>query len=289
VASLAAGAVLSIICFFYFVKGSHSFGWDTTPTVEQVVYLSMFLSTAYVFVTTRTLLDGIGMATLGRALGSLRLKQILPAVLTFALAKGILVFLADPGRKAYGFVHLIKGTTMVSISRPLLFLVAHVVYYGPIVLLLVILWKPFCRTLHGFGLGLTLFVLVNMPLTLTSESRGAISVLPFFVAMVVVASEKLRWPNWYYWTIGAIAVIFSKVWFVMNRPTVEGEILKFPAQNLFMNIGPWMANVPYLIQAAAGLVAGLFLYWMIHRKHAVEHAGEAPVVTLQGTGVTEPG
>src|SRR6185295_14699796 len=134
--------------------------------------------------------------------------------------------------------------------RPLLFLVAHVVYYGPIVLLLVILWKPFCRAIHKQGLGLTLFILVNMPLTLTSESRGSISVLPFFVTFLVVASEKLQWRTSYYWTIGAIALVFSKVWFTMNNPTVEGEILKFPAQNLFMNIGPWMANIPYVIQGS---------------------------------------
>jgi hypothetical protein len=285
VASLAGAALLGVILFFYYVKGVHTFGWDTTPTVERVVYLSMFLAVAYVFTVTRTLLGGMDLREIWSSVRSLRPGRVALALSLLAGAKLLLYLWADPGKKAYGLLHLVKGTSMVAISRPLLFLVAHVVYYGPIVLLLVILWKPYCRNIWRYGFGLTLFMMLNMPLTLTSESRGAIAVLPFFVAFLVPVVERLQWRASYYWVVGGMALVFSKVWFTINNPNIEGEILKFPAQNLFMNIGPWMANGPYLVQGGVALITALALYWMVRIKPAIEPSGDPSLIGLQAAGM----
>jgi hypothetical protein len=283
-ASLAAVALLGVVLFFYYVKGVHSFGWDTTPTVEQVVYLSMFLSAAYVFTVTRTLIGGLDLRGIWSSVRALKWERVVLGLSLLGGARLLLHLWADPGKKSYGLLHLIKGTTMVSISRPLLFLVAHVVYFGPIVLLLIILWKPYCRNIHRYGFGLTLFMLLNMPLTLTSESRGSIAVLPFFVAFLVPVIERLGWRASYYWIVGGVALVFSKIWFPINNPNIEGEILKVPAQNLFMNIGPWMANGPYMVQGGVVLIVGLALYWMVRIRPATESSGNVSLPGLQAVG-----
>jgi hypothetical protein len=45
----------------------------------------------------------------------------------------------------------------------------------------------------------------------------------------------------------------------------EENLLEFPAQYLFMNIGPWMNNTMYLIQGGAVVIAGLLLFAMMKK------------------------
>jgi len=50
-----------------------------------------------------------------------------------------------------------------------------VVYFGPIILLAMFLWKPVCRLIHQDGIGLTLCAFVLLGQSLCSESRGMIN------------------------------------------------------------------------------------------------------------------
>ena len=70
-------------------------------------------------------------------------------------------------------------------------MIAHVVYYGPVIWLLVLLIKPTSRIIARYGLGFSLLVIGSRSLSINSESRQLIVSFPFIVLFAVKATEEL--------------------------------------------------------------------------------------------------
>jgi hypothetical protein len=153
-----------------------------------------------------------------------------------------------------------------SIKHPCIFAVAHAVYYGPIILLALLNWPALCRVIHGYGLGLTLCVTANFVLSLDPESRHLIHFLPIIVLVTAKAMEQVRWDAVQCTVVAVLALGFSKVWMNLGgRPdTLHSD--QFPAQLLFMNIGPWMSATMYLVQGGYVVLSGCLLFFVIHRR-----------------------
>jgi hypothetical protein len=62
--------------------------------------------------------------------------------------------------------------------------------------------------------------------------------------------------------MGALALLSTKIWMRMNLPayTDSWQHQRFPFQNLFMNLGPWMNNQMYWIQGCVVLCTVVLFY-----------------------------
>ena len=161
---------------------------------------------------------------------------------------------ADPRPEA-----VLTETCLESIAKPGLFLVAHCVYFGPIVLVILLCWPRISATVRTHGLGFTAAILLGLLLSITAESRHLLCFVPLFVAAAVqslAATPRARWRDLLF---VAASVLASKCWLPWSSQPFTGNLDEFPWQYYFMNQGPWMSGWSYAVQGAVVLVlAGLF-------------------------------
>ncbi|MEW6715919.1 MAG: hypothetical protein AB1345_00215 [Chloroflexota bacterium] len=177
--------------------------------------------------------------------------------------------------------NLVSNILLEPIVTPGVFFVAHVFFYGPIVLLALFWWKPMTHFIQRYGLGLTLNVLLGLFIFLASESRIAINVFPLFVLPIaqVANSYRLRPSTLVLFII--LTIGFSRVWLSLNNvPYIFSHLfsLFFPNQvfenavgseapNIFywMSSGPWMSYKMYVLEAVIVVIVGCLLYFSLRR------------------------
>jgi len=105
-----------------------------------------------------------------------------------------------------------RGTVL-----PLWFMVAHVLYFGPVVLVCVLRWKELCRRFGEQGLAMLLFTGMIVVLGLDSESRHLYVGLPFLVAFAAKEIEELRPRRIFWWSFAALTLAFSASWLAIRH------------------------------------------------------------------------
>jgi hypothetical protein len=105
---------------------------------------------------------------------------------------------------------------------------------------------------------------VFVSLTPESHQNGPIYVLaaPFLGILV----DELNLPSRFYWLFGVLALVSTKVWMRMHLPAYDnGQYLRFPMQNLYMNTGIWMNNLMWMVQGVIVLAGAAALYPFVRR------------------------
>jgi hypothetical protein len=73
-------------------------------------------------------------------------------------------------------------------------------------------------------------------------------------------------PSRFYWLFGVLALVSTKVWMRMHLPAYDnGQYLRFPMQNLYMNTGIWMNNLMWMVQGVIVLAGAAALYPFVRR------------------------
>jgi hypothetical protein len=231
--------------------------------VDSVIYLSMLTVLAYIFYGLKIALDNIGFPSFQSILKSTSASRFVVGLLVLILVTSIVSLLTDdPG--VLSIQWFLEGIALNSIVRPFGSLVANVIYYGPVLLLTLFLWKPFIQIVRQHGLGLSFFIVGNFFLSINAESRMLMPTLPFFVVFTALATQELKWKASIYWFLGIVSFLFSKIWLLMNTTEpMTGVPLQFPLQYIFMNHGPWMSNQMYVIQGIFVLVTGVIVFMLI--------------------------
>ncbi|HKG14549.1 MAG TPA: hypothetical protein VKB12_14575 [Pyrinomonadaceae bacterium] len=229
------------------------------------LYLSIAATAVYLFLALRVALDDRRLFD-RLTLRSLSRRRVLVAVSILALTKIIQRSVWDGTDIAVGSLRAFGiHTLLTSLTEPLIFLVAHAVYYGPAVLLMALYWRRLCRTFTAYGAGMGMFLILNAAFSVAAQSRWLINAFPVFVAVLVKALEPaLKRQSLFLWA--ALCLLYSKVWYQINaEPLVfDGTmdcLLRFPMQRMFMNIGPYMSRPVYLLQGAAVALTAVTLYY----------------------------
>ncbi len=231
-----------------------------TP-LENVWPLSLAIAGLFVFGVLLRL--SVGPALLGslRRLVTtqrLYLLGVVALLVTIKLAAAALV--ARSGSLSNSWYLL--GVPIKATAKPGIFLVAHVVYYGPVVLLAVGLWPRVSQAICSCGIGVRLLLALTLLHSIDSESRHLIYAFPIFVPFVIQATEGLGWQRRHYLFLAGLSAAWSKVWFIVNQSPLSenGNLLEQPQQNFTMHYGPFMNNQNYLIQAACALGSAILIY-----------------------------
>ncbi len=186
-----------------------------------------------------------------------------PFILIAAIS-GIKFFLSNiSGRRETMMTlsQVVKDTLGGGIMQPLLFLLSHIIFYGPFIIFFVLFWKRTVRIIQKQGLGLVMCCVLCIILSLHSESRRMINFYPIFIPFLIKALDDFEWPRAYLWFLTLVSLFGSKAWLTIHSRPWDGGALVFPQQNYFMNYGPWMNNQMYMIQGA--VVSILFIIFLI--------------------------
>lgn len=280
---IIAGLVTVVYCgsavYFYFIRGWTTLGYGEEKVIDSVVYLSLALSMFLLFRAIQELLGGISLHSL---LPELKLKSFQPVrVILAALIIGIqIVFFLTPsvrvgdssGEAHIATMHLllVAGIALLSIAKPLITFVSHVVYFGPIIILLALKWRAFSEEVRRYGVGLISAILLSVFVGMDSESRHSIGAFPIFVPFLVKATDRFGWPSSIYWILGGTAFFFSKVWFDINSASQSATPLGVALQAYFMNHGCYMSLYSYLLQGQVILVAVALFYYLLRRQPSPE-------------------
>ena len=239
--------------------------------IAPVIRLSMAIALAYVFFGSRLLLDNAGLFDVRRWFSWSRLGTFVALVAMVVTIKALQAALTDrPGYMAFSVYLLTVGVGTV--AKPGVFLVAHVAYFGPWLLLTAMLWKPICRLIHQQGVGLILAVLAGFLHGLDSESRHAIYLAPMLVPFLAKATDSLGWKTNSYVALAVVSAFASKVWLTIKGTFLDNAFL-YPDQLYWMQHGPFMSHAMYLAQGAAIMAVGVWIYMAYVRSGTAAHLG----------------
>jgi len=240
----------------------------------SLVYLSAAAVITYLFFGLKPALSDTRLFRPRRVWEAIRWSRVGIMAATFALLHFIYLQLRSGQEMSGGWGShwgLIEYIFLSALTEPFIFLVAHTLYYGPVVLLLLFFWRPFCQSIQEFGIGLRLFVVLNFCLSIGPQSRYQINTVAVFIILLVRLLDRpfLKSQRFAFWLV--LSLLYSKVWYTFNTaPQVDDGsmeiLLRFPLQHYFTNSGPWMSPQMYLIQGSVVLVTAILLYFLVVRR-----------------------
>jgi hypothetical protein len=260
IAGLSVVGFVAVLAYIRLVKEKPYIN----PVNEVVLVISLVLVLAYIFLAVRNLLPP------NRVLHALRYRPVWYRagilLLLFAGIRLITRALASAEEPMLNYRGFIANIVIEAVTNPLVFLVAHFVYFGPVFLLALYYWKPLMHEISRNGTGLYLLALLYVLIGIGSESRQFINAWPVFVVFLSRILEKQTFPRGFYPGILVISLVISKFWFRINTGAFTGELLAFPDQRYFMSQGPWMADSTYGLQAGIALLVFFLLYLVFLNK-----------------------
>jgi hypothetical protein len=230
-----------------------------------VLPLSVAVAVAYVFLglcsilNSRALLDWRQLTT-----GIIRPGFWIALLVLYAVQHPLLSLSTDAAPPS-----MVIEVVLSAIMRPGLFLVAHVAFFGPIILLACMWWPSICRGIHRAGLGLTVLIAGLLPVTINSESRHLITLFPLLVPFVAQVAEARCWRPLHYALFAALSVAASRVWLSLGGAPFDQDPTDPIEQFYYMSHGPYMMQSSYFILGAAmlGLLALLLAHEVVDRRH----------------------
>jgi len=255
--SIVVWIIISLFAalFSYWLYDSYVFYPDgVRPVEERWIWLSALCTVtylSYVLYTSALIRDGINY------LFQLRWLNLIPVAILYTLLSWIVESFRNeqPGWKLSDFLHT---TGYDSMQDPFIFIVAHVVYFGPGTLVLFIFadqWKEWLRQQTG---GLQLVIWMMFVLMVNNESRQLIVFWPFALLLIIkIVSEWKH--NYIRYIVALILIIASRFWLDMHT-FANGDYFEFPAQYYFMHMGPWMSVDNYNWQAAVAFFMGVLIF-----------------------------
>ncbi len=146
----------------------------------------------------------------------------------------------------FGMVLSLPGKlVMTSVAQPGVFLVAHIVYFGPWVILAIVHWKSVCRQIHSLGVGITVCACFSLVFSIFSESRCWMNFVAFWIPAVVAATADGNRKAPSFWKFAFLSLAF------INLIFLNPEYAPFH--------GPWMHSETYVPNAIAALFGFFFL------------------------------
>lgn len=198
--------------------------------------------------------------------------RILVVVIVFAGVKMLLHTLSNGEPGPLTFELFLQVLMIRALAYPLVFLISHVLYYGPIVCLLFFRWKETVQHFKTNGLGLLSVMLLYFVLSINSESRQIINFIPLGVFAVSEILNKKEISRHFSFIFVLLSLLVSRFWLPLNHSEWPSLLtnppqltLEFPLQWYFMSQGPWMSPIMYLIGSA--IVFALFYYIYLLSKN----------------------
>lgn len=161
-------------------------------------------------------------------------------------------------------LHSFFATMFVTpVAKPGIFLIAHLVFFGPAITMLLFFRKSIISSALENGFGIYGLIIVTFVMALNSESRLITFTYPLLIFVLCKSLSKVKMTPSFLLCFTLLSLVVSKIYIVINTVPLEGSLLEFPFQRLFMNFGPWMSWPGYfwglLLFLLSFLVTFIFL------------------------------
>ena len=268
----AAIAVATVVWIEFLFSSGFELRWTPVRPILNLRHVSAAFAGVYTFFGLWRLLD---MHAIWTHVRRLRVVSGLLSAVLVSVVSEVVAWLIAPLKPDFGLREFF-GSFLTAGLQPFTFLLAHVLYFGPILIFLPFAWRAMCARIRRFGPGAVAYFGAAVILSLRSESRQLINVLPFVLLLLIPSLEEVvaSWPRWA--TFIAVTVLCSKVWLPMDRTMVLPLVGPVDWRDLYVSSrGPWIDHGPYLLQLTLMLPVGvLFFFWWHTRvdQHAAIEA-----------------
>jgi hypothetical protein len=263
---LAAGiaAVTMLAIEIELASGSTISATPVRP-VAALRHLSVALVGGYLFFGLRPLLAS---GDLWRSIHPSRLvsRPSLWAACLLIVASELAVWLIAPATRP---TRHLANLFLSAIAQPFVFFLAHVLYFGPLLIFLLMAWPRVCRRAQALGAGAVICLGAALFQSIGSESRHLINFLPFAILLLISTIEDVVATTNRWIVFAVVTVLCSKVWLPMDRTLVFPYVGELQWRDVYVSSrGPWISHTAYLTQLLLVLPVALLFYrwWYLSRR-----------------------
>lgn len=268
-ATLLQAIIITLTCIeMHSVYGGAAVGSNYSLPMLAFSILALFL---YAFLALRPMTEYYLSALIAF------IKQpgrILLSFLIYSLVSIVIKLISNDSPSILTFSLYFTNISNQALAYPFNFIISHVIYYGPIILLLLYFWKEVVEYISQKGAGLFIVTGIYLILSVGSESRQLINFFPIavFLTAEILNKKALTWNFTLFFAF--LSILISKCWLPLNHGewpslfTNPPQItLEFPLQWYFMSFGPWVSQTMYLTHLILITGAGLSLYIFAKKKN----------------------
>jgi hypothetical protein len=270
VAALVGAITLVLISLYIFWEWNFTIPVPVITPIMLLLPISYFVLASYLFFG----FYGVLIARLNLSPSALVCDLSIWSPIAILLLFGLpilrgLVFslVSDEGGMELLNLKLIFTLPIVAPGK---FIVAHVFFYGPIILLVVAFWKLVCAKAAQIGPGVWYLMGVGVAESISSESRHIIHLFPFLVGLVIAVLDKgyfnILSDRIFQVTFAILSILVGRFWMPIGGAPYLG---KLEEQTYYMTQGPYTSHLVYFVQLAVVLAVGIILYlvWRRRSKH----------------------
>jgi hypothetical protein len=162
------------------------------------------------------------------------------------------------------------GSFESAVAKPGAFIVAHIASFGPSFILLVFSLPNVMRAAASYSIGAIFFVLGSLTLAICSETRILAFGYPFLVTFLCMALQEVAPSRRFAVTFLICSLVLSRVYLPLNALGIQSippapitdvsQLLEFPWQWFFMNVGPYTAWPGYCVNVVLAGSAAIVLF-----------------------------
>lgn len=190
--------------------------------------------------------------------------RIITAISIFMLVKFFIFFMSNGTTGDLSTYTFVRAIFIRALAFPLIFFISHIIYFGPIILLIAFFWKEFVIFIQTRGLAVISVTVLTFFLSLNSESRQLINFFPFIIIMFADMLNQQRPSNRFVIAFILLSMLTSKIWMLCN------STLAFPSHYRWtaMSFGPWMSAQMYVINCFAVIVIAFIMYRLLKERNS---------------------
>jgi len=227
------------------------------PIYKKALPFSITFVCIYMFFASLGLIKAINITNIrvpfSVLIKNIRFSHLIVWSLFFITTRLILRLLAP-----YGPPPLIARIMGMALKYPGVYTISQFVYFGPVILLVYLLWHRIAPRITDFGFGFWAFAMLLLPLSLFSEGRLIINGIPFIVIMLLNGYDFSNNKKLLYFCI-FLTILCSRFWINLNT---------YHTEHYFASSGPWLQPRYYLIQATiTGVAAGIMFILLFQEKY----------------------
>lgn len=267
-AGCSALGVVAWMAHLFYGQGIRTAGWGPiVPAVESLYPVSLAVTGLYVYLVVANFTPDPSPSGVRALWTRLEWRWVLLAV-AFLVVPRWLVAALTSGVESVTFAKFVPYTFFLSTTRPGIFLVAHVIYFGPVLLLVPLVWSRLRAQLLLWGPGAQLYLIVGLMVAACPDSRQSMLLLPMLVVPTVKALDEQRRISWRLVAgMGSLALVMSRFWLPFNQPTSAPPVDPLHAGwdigRYYETQGSYMTEPYYVAGAVFCLLLGALLHhWL---------------------------